>query len=44
MHSPSTGRITADLILKGASEVVDATAIGLDRFAKGKLLEEPVVL
>ena len=44
MHSPSTGRITADLILKGASEVVDTTAIGLDRFAKGKLLEEPVVL
>ena len=38
------GRISADLILKGASDVVDTTVIGLDRFAEGRLLEEPVVL
>jgi len=44
MHSPATGRITADLILKGTSEVVDTKAIGLERFAEGRLLEEAVVL
>ena len=44
MHSPATGRITADLILKGHSDVVDTHAIGLERFSEGRLLEEPVVL
>ncbi len=44
MHSPATGRITADLILKGSSDVVDTRAIGLERFAEGRLLEEAVVL
>jgi sarcosine oxidase subunit beta len=44
MHSPATGRITADLILKGHSDVVDTNIIGLERFAKKQLLEEPVVL
>jgi hypothetical protein len=44
MHSPATGRITADLILKGRSDVVDTNIIGLERFAKKQLLEETVVL
>jgi sarcosine oxidase subunit beta len=44
MHSPATGRITADLILNGVSDIVDTEAIGLERFADGRLLEEPVVL
>jgi sarcosine oxidase subunit beta len=44
MHSPATGRISADLILKGSSDVVDTNAIGLERFAEGRLLEEAVVL
>ena len=44
MHSPATGRVTADLILKGASDVVDTNAVGLERFAQNRLLEEPVVL
>ena len=44
MHSPATGRILADLILKGATEIVDARLLGLDRFACGRLLEETAVL
>jgi len=44
MHSPASGRITADLILKGHSEIVDANQLGVQRFASGKLLEETAVL
>lgn len=44
MHSPASGRITADLILHGSSEITDATKLGVDRFASGRLLEETAVL
>lgn len=44
MHSPASGRITADLILKGHSEIVDASQLSVERFAKGHLLEETAVL
>ena len=44
MHSPATGRILADLILHGRSDLVDAELLGFDRFAAGRLLHEPVVL
>lgn len=44
MHSPAAGRITADLILHGHSELVDATQLNVARFAAGKLLEETAVL
>jgi len=45
MHSPATGRILADLILKGSTDVVDdARLLGFDRFASGRLLEETAVL
>lgn len=44
MHSPASGRITADLILKGYSEIIDATQLSVERFASGKLLEETAVL
>jgi glycine/D-amino acid oxidase-like deaminating enzyme len=44
MHSPASGRITADLILNGNSNLVDATTLNVDRFASGKLLEETAVL
>ena len=44
MHSPASGRITADLILKSRSEIVDAFQLGVERFASGKLLEETAVL
>jgi sarcosine oxidase subunit beta len=38
MHSPSTGRIVSDLILHGASSLVDAGVLGIERFAEGRLL------
>jgi len=44
MHSPASGRITADLILKGTSELIDAKQLGVERFATGRLLEETAVL
>lgn len=44
MHSPATGRILADMILESPSPAQDATRLGLDRFAKGELIEETVVL
>jgi len=44
MHSPATGKITADLILKGASDLVDARLLSYERFAEGRMLEETAVL
>jgi sarcosine oxidase, subunit beta len=44
MHSPASGRITADLILQGHSDLIDASQLGVERFAEGKLLEETAVL
>ncbi|MCX6627829.1 MAG: FAD-binding oxidoreductase [Candidatus Solibacter sp.] len=44
MHSPATGRIMADLILRGRSGLVDTDLLGLDRFASGRLLHETAVL
>ena len=44
MHSPATGRILADLILDGRSSLVNTRALGLERFAEGRLIEETVVL
>ncbi len=43
MHSPASGRITADLIL-GRQSFVDPTPLGVERFAEGRLLEETAVL
>jgi len=44
MHSPATGKIVADLVLKGTSDLVDARLLGYERFAEGRLLEETAVL
>ena len=44
MHSPASGRITADLILQGRSNVIDASQLGVNRFAEGRLLEETAIL
>lgn len=44
MHSPASGRIAADLILQGQSDLVDARQLGVERFSEGKLLEETAVL
>lgn len=44
MHSPASGRITADLVLQGHSDLIDATQLGVERFSSGKLLEETAVI
>jgi sarcosine oxidase subunit beta len=45
MHSPATGKILSDLILRGKTEVVsDVSVLALDRFAKGALLHETAIL
>jgi glycine/D-amino acid oxidase-like deaminating enzyme len=43
MHSPASGRITADLIL-GRRSFIDPAPLGVERFAEGRLLEETAVL
>ncbi|MDQ3474528.1 MAG: FAD-binding oxidoreductase [Acidobacteriota bacterium] len=44
MHSPASGRITADLILRGNSDLIDTSLLQLERFAAGRMLEETAVL
>jgi sarcosine oxidase subunit beta len=44
MHSPASGRITADLILRGHSDLINAKQLNVERFASGQLLEETAVL
>jgi sarcosine oxidase subunit beta len=44
MHSPATGRIISEMILKGASDFPDASMLKAERFADGNLLEETAVL
>ncbi len=44
MHSPASGRITADLILHGHSDLIDTRQLAVQRFAEGRLLKETAVL
>jgi glycine/D-amino acid oxidase-like deaminating enzyme len=44
MHSPAAGKITADLILNGATDLIDASVLGFGRFAEGRRIEETAVL
>jgi sarcosine oxidase subunit beta len=44
MHSPATGKIVADMILKGHTELVDIKLLEFERFAEGRLMEETAVL
>ena len=44
MHSPASGRITADLIVHRHSDLIDASQLSVERFKEGKLLEETAVL
>jgi len=39
-HAPATGRIVADLVLAGETDVVDVSALARDRFEKGAALTE----
>ena len=44
MHSPASGRIAADLILRGQSDLIEASQLSVERFADGRLLEETAIL
>ena len=44
MHAPATGKILSDLILTGKTALVDASLLGLSRFAEGRMIEETSVL
>ncbi len=44
MQSPATGRCVAELVLDGAAETVDVSALSLDRFERGAGLEEGTVI
>lgn len=44
MHSPASGRITADLVLNGHSDIIDTAQLSVERFAEGRLLSETAVL
>jgi sarcosine oxidase subunit beta len=44
MHSPATGRILADLILKGETHIIDAQDLNVQRFAEGRAIEETAIL
>jgi sarcosine oxidase subunit beta len=44
MHSPATGKILADLILKGTTDIIDAKMLDYARFSEGRLIEETAVL
>jgi len=39
MHAPAAGRIIADLILNGRTELIDVSLFHPERFAKGRLIE-----
>lgn len=44
MHSPASGRVTSDLILRDHSDLIDASQISLERFEQGRMIEETAVL
>ena len=44
MHAPATGKVLADLITKGCTDIIDAHVLRLERFAEGDLIHETAVL
>jgi len=44
MHAPATGKILADLILIGKTDLIDASLLNFSRFAEGRLIHETAVL
>jgi sarcosine oxidase subunit beta len=44
MHAPATGKILSDLILRGTTDLIDASLLSLSRFAEGRMIEETAVL
>jgi sarcosine oxidase subunit beta len=44
MHSPATGRVTAELILDGRASLLDVSPLSAERFTTGQLLHETALL
>jgi sarcosine oxidase subunit beta len=44
MHSPATGKIMADLLVNGRTELIDAGLLSVARFATGRQISEKFVL
>ena len=44
MHSPATGKIVADLIVRGETDLIDWKLLDYSRFSEGRLIEETAVL
>jgi sarcosine oxidase subunit beta len=44
MHSPATGKILAELILHGRTQLIDANVLDYNRFGEGRTVEETAVL
>jgi len=44
MHAPATGKILADLVLRGQTDLIDASLLNLARFAENRMIEETAVL
>jgi sarcosine oxidase, subunit beta len=44
MHAPATGKILADLILHGTTDLIDASLLDLARFAEGRTIHETAIL
>lgn len=44
MHAPATGKVLADLIVKGDTDLIDANVLSVRRFAEGREIHETAVL
>lgn len=44
MHAPATGKIVSDLVLKGETDLIDASLLDLQRFTEGREIRETAVL
>ena len=44
MHAPATGKILADLILHGTTDLIDVSLLDLARFAEGRTIHETAIL
>ncbi len=44
MHAPATGKILADLITKGKTDLIDADILSIARFAEDRMIHETAVL
>jgi len=42
--SPATGKILADLVLTGKSDLIDAKLLDLNRFVEGRMIHETALL